>query len=127
MTLRNSPMSSSLPQQQNVSAHTPRSRPTAHPCAAYAKDITPQSLVALLEAQTNLLVALSPTQTPLTALAAEFGLTLPPPETPLVSYFPARAGPHTTLPVHVPAAHALLGADTPPVLFAGVPHLLGSS
>ena len=97
------------------------------PCTAYARDITPQSLVGLLAAHSNLLVALSPAHTPLTALAAEFGIILPPPQTPLISHFPERPPPHTTLPISVPAAHPLLTPHMPPILFAGVSHRLASN
>ena len=75
----------------------------------------------------NLIVALSPAATPLASLAPEFGLTPPPPLTPLLSHFPARPPPHTTLPVPLPAVHPLLAPNTPPILFAGVPHLLSTS
>ncbi|KAF8589687.1 Dolichyl-diphosphooligosaccharide-protein glycosyltransferase [Ramaria rubella] len=94
---------------------------------AYSKDVTPQSLVSLLAAKTNLLVALSPTQTPLTSLASEFGLTFPPPQTPLLSHFPERPPPHTTLSIPIPASHPFLTPNTPPILFAGTSHLLSNN
>ena len=63
----------------------------------YAPDITPQSLVELLGQGTNLLLALSSKkQTPLTSLAPEFSLTLPPPGTPLISHIPERDTPATS-------------------------------
>ncbi|KAJ8454128.1 hypothetical protein ONZ45_g19425 [Pleurotus djamor] len=71
---------------------------------SYAQDITPQSLVQLLSLKTNLLVALSPKQTPLTSLAAEFSLVLPPPGTPLISHFPERDAPASVIPVNVPSS-----------------------
>jgi len=46
-------------------------------CTAYTKDIMLQSLLALLVAHLNLLVALSPAQMPLTALATKFRIILP--------------------------------------------------
>ncbi|KAG5634338.1 hypothetical protein H0H81_002337 [Sphagnurus paluster] len=93
----------------------------------FARDITPQSLVQLLAKKTNLIVALSPKQTPLTSLAAEFSLTLPPPGTPLVSYFPAREGPANVIPVSVPAKHTILSPNLHPVWFSGVPHTIGNN
>ncbi|KAI5120154.1 hypothetical protein M0805_003641 [Coniferiporia weirii] len=89
---------------------------------SYASDITPQSLVNILASNVNVIFALSPAQTPLTSLAAEFSLILPPPHTPLISHFPARPPPYTTVPVNVSASHPVLQPNTPPVLFAGVPH-----
>jgi dolichyl-diphosphooligosaccharide---protein glycosyltransferase subunit DDOST/WBP1 len=99
--------------------------PPPHP--GYAKDITPQSLVTLLSDQTNLLIVLSSTATPLTSLAPEFGLVPPPPLTPLISHFPARPPPHTTIPIPLPAAHPFLTPNTPPILFSGAPHLLSTN
>jgi len=93
----------------------------------FAKDITPQSLVELLGKKTNLLIALSPKQTPLSSLAAEFSLTLPPPGTPLVSYFPEREGSPNVIPVSVPASHPILSSNLHPVWFSGVPHSLGNN
>ncbi|GLB35520.1 putative essential subunit of the N-oligosaccharyl transferase (OST) complex which catalyzes the transfer of a high mannose oligosaccharide from a lipid-linked oligosaccharide donor to an asparagine residue within an Asn-X-Ser Thr consensus motif in nascent polypeptide chains [Lyophyllum shimeji] len=93
----------------------------------FARDITPQSLVELLAKKTNLLITLSPKQTPLTSLAAEFALTLPPPGTPLVSYFPEREEPPTVIPVPVPATHPILSPNLHPVWFSGVPHALGNN
>ncbi|KAG1856671.1 Dolichyl-diphosphooligosaccharide--protein glycosyltransferase subunit WBP1 [Suillus subalutaceus] len=88
---------------------------------SYAQDITPQSLVGLLSENTNLLIALSPKQTPLTSLAAEFSLILPPPETPLISHHPARSGPPTTIPVTVSSSSPILTPGIPPVCFAADP------
>ncbi|KAF5386854.1 hypothetical protein D9615_001982 [Tricholomella constricta] len=93
----------------------------------FAKDITPQSLVELLGKKTNLIIALSPKQTPLSSLAAEFSLTLPPPGTPLISYFPKREGPPSVIPVSVPATHSILSENLHPVWFSGVPHSLGNN
>ncbi|KAG5643557.1 hypothetical protein DXG03_000651 [Asterophora parasitica] len=93
----------------------------------FAKDITPQSLVDLLGKKTNLIVALSPKQTPLSSLAAEFSLTLPPPGTPLLSYFPEREEPASVIPVPVPASHSILSSNLPPVWFSGAPHSLGNN
>lgn len=98
-----------------------------NPITAYAKDITPQSLVGLLSENTNLLIALSPKQTPLTSLAAEFSLILPPPETPLISHHPARSEPQTTIPVTVSSSSPILTPGIPPVWFTGAPHALGST
>jgi len=92
----------------------------------FAQDITPQSLVTLLSGNTNLLVALSPKQTPLSSLASEFSLILPPPGTPLISHFPKRDTPATVIPIDVPA-HQILTPKTSPVWFSGVPHALGNN
>ncbi|KAG1725842.1 Dolichyl-diphosphooligosaccharide--protein glycosyltransferase subunit WBP1 [Suillus lakei] len=95
---------------------------------SYAQDITPQSLVGLLSQNTNLLIALSPKQTPLTSLATEFSLILPPPETPLISHHPARSEPPTTIPVPIPSsASPVLSPGIPPIWFSGAPHALGST
>jgi len=92
-----------------------------------AKDITPQSLVDLLSSNVNIIIALSTKQTAISSLAAEFSLALPPPGTPLHSYFPARKEPATVIPVTVPPANAILSANLPPVWFSGVPHSLGNN
>ena len=93
----------------------------------FAKDITPQSLVGLLSENTNLLIALSSKQTPLSSLAAEFSLVLPPPGTPLISYFPERKDPPSVVPVSVPSENPILTPNLPPVWFSGVPHSLGNN
>ncbi|KIJ17055.1 hypothetical protein PAXINDRAFT_175668 [Paxillus involutus ATCC 200175] len=93
---------------------------------SYAPDITPQSLVGLLSENTNLLIALSPKQTPLTSLATEFSLILPPPGTPLLSHHPKREEPANIIPVSVPES-PILTPDVDPVWFSGVPHALGNS
>ncbi|KAF9228804.1 Dolichyl-diphosphooligosaccharide-protein glycosyltransferase 48kDa subunit [Gyrodon lividus] len=92
----------------------------------YASDITPQSLVGLLSESTNLLIALSPKQTPLTSLATEFSLILPPPGTPLLSHYPKRPEPANIIPVSVPES-PILTPSTPPVWFSGIPHALGNN
>ena len=56
---------------------------------AFPSDLNPQSIVDLISRGVNILVALSPSQTPLHSLAAEFGLILPPPQTSLVDHFNA--------------------------------------
>ncbi|CDO71858.1 hypothetical protein BN946_scf184940.g5 [Trametes cinnabarina] len=92
---------------------------------SYASDITPQSLVALLNQNTSLLLALSSKQTPLTSLAAEFSLILPPPGTPLISHFPQRDTPATVIPVEPPRSNVVLSQNLPPVWFSGIPQALG--
>ncbi|KAF8725150.1 Dolichyl-diphosphooligosaccharide--protein glycosyltransferase 48 kDa subunit, partial [Rhizoctonia solani] len=87
---------------------------------AFANDITPQSLVKLLAQGTNVLFALSSKSTPISSLATEFGLSLPPPNTPLISHFPSRPAPHTTLPISLSQAHPLVTPNLPPILFSGV-------
>jgi len=94
---------------------------------SYAPDITPQSLVALLSAKTNLILALGPKQTPLTSLASEFSLILPPPGTPLISHFPKRDTPAAVIPIDTPSSHPFLTAGTPPIWFSGIPHALGNN
>ena len=54
------------------------------------------------------------------SFAAEFGLVLPPPDTPLVSHFPPRKGPLGTLQIPLPADSNILTSGTPPILFNGV-------
>lgn len=72
------------------------------------------------------------------SFAPEFGLILPPPNTPLISHFPKRAGPRTIVPISVPSpAPASGGSPALPilspeahgheVLFAGTPFALGAS
>ncbi|KAI0933539.1 hypothetical protein AcW1_005344 [Taiwanofungus camphoratus] len=108
------------PQFSHVILFAPESK-------SYSQDLTPQSLVSLLSQNTNLLLALSPKQTPLTSLAAEFSLILPPPGTPLVSHFPERDTPATVIPVSVPSSHPVLTSNLPPVWFSGVPFAYGSN
>ena len=64
-------------------------------------------------------------QTPLSSLAAEFSLILPPPHTPLISHFPEREPPFTTIPISVPKEHTIVTPNTPPVFFSGIPHAFG--
>ncbi|EGN96280.1 hypothetical protein SERLA73DRAFT_185948 [Serpula lacrymans var. lacrymans S7.3] len=108
-----------VPSFSHVILFTPESK-------SYAQDVTPQSLVGLLSQNTNLLIAMSPKQTLLTSLAAEFSLILPPPGTPLISHHPARAEPPTVIPVAVPQS-PLVRPGTPPVWFSGVPHALNTN
>lgn len=78
------------------------------------------------------------------SFAPEFGLILPPPNTPLISHFPKRAGPRTIVPISVPSpspsppggsptpggppALPILSPETQgrEVLFAGTPFALGT-
>ncbi|KAH0584491.1 Dolichyl-diphosphooligosaccharide--protein glycosyltransferase 48 kDa subunit [Termitomyces sp. J132] len=92
----------------------------------FAKDITPQSFVQLLGKKTNLIIALSSKQTPMSSLAAEFSLTLPPPGTPLVSYFPEREESPQVIPVSV-QANSIVSSNINPVWFSGVPHSIGNN
>lgn len=117
--------SSSLPQTPNVSLNT-SSHSQLTRSAAYASDITPQSLVGLLSENTNLLIALSPKQTPLSSLATEFSLIPPPPGTPLISHHPKREEPATLVPVQVTKS-PILTPGIAPVWFSGAPHALGNS
>ncbi|KAH9978477.1 Dolichyl-diphosphooligosaccharide-protein glycosyltransferase subunit [Russula compacta] len=92
-----------------------------------SQDLNPQSLVTALNAGTNFIIALSPTQTPIFTLASEFSLILPPPGTPLISHFPARDTPPSVIPVTVPSEHPLLTPNTPPVWFSGIPFAHGNN
>jgi len=94
---------------------------------AFSQDITPQSLVAALNAGTNLIITVSPTQSPFFTLASEFSLILPPPGTPLISHFPARDTPPGVIPVAVPSEHPLLTPNTPPVWYSGIPFAHGNN
>jgi len=94
---------------------------------SFSQDVTPQSLVAALNAGTNLIIALSPTQSPFFTLASEFSLILPPPGTPLISHFPARDTPPSVIPVAVPSEHPLLTPNTPPVWYSGIPFAHGNN
>ncbi|KAJ7634147.1 oligosaccharyl transferase beta subunit [Mycena polygramma] len=91
------------------------------------KDITPQTLVELLSGGTNLLLALSPKQTPLSSLASEFSLILPPPGTPLVSFFPERKDPPSVIPIDAPASSLIVSPKTSPIWFSGIPFALGTN
>jgi oligosaccharyltransferase complex subunit beta len=97
------------------------------PLLEYPPDITPQSLVTLLAKKTNLLLALSPKQTPLFSLASEFSLILPPPGTPLISHFPKRDTLVTVVPIDIPESHPILSPNTAPIWFSGVPQALGDN
>ena len=92
----------------------------------FSSDITPQSLVSLLEKGTNLLLALSQKQNLVNSLASEFSLILPPPQTPLVSHFPEREEPATVVPI-TPQPNVIVGSDLPPVWFSGIPAALGNN
>jgi len=65
----------------------------------FAKDISPQTLVELLTLGTNLVLTLGLKQNLLTSLAPEFSLLLPPPATPLVSFFPERSDSPSVIPI----------------------------
>lgn len=92
----------------------------------FSPDITPQSLVSLLEQGTNLLLALSQKQSLVNSLANEFSIILPPPETPLVSHFPEREEPATVIPV-TPQPNVIFDSALPPVWFSGIPAALGNN
>ncbi|KAF4604242.1 oligosaccharyl transferase glycoprotein complex, beta subunit [Pleurotus pulmonarius] len=94
---------------------------------SFAQDISPQSLVQLLSLKTNLLIALSQKQTPLSSLAAEFSLVLPPPGTPVISHFPERDTPASIFPVDVAASNPILSSTKAPVWYSGISHSLGNN
>jgi len=99
------------------------------PSADFAKDITPQALISLANLKTNLIVGLSTKQTPLSSLAPEFSLVLPPPGTPLISYFPKRDEPPSLIPI-TPSKYDdtnILSKNLAPVWFSGVPQSLGNN
>lgn len=92
------------------------------------KDITPQAIVELLSLKTNVIVALPTKQSPLHALAAEFSLILPPPGSPLISYFPKRDAPSTLIPISVEDhSSPVLTKHIRPVWFSGIPQALGNN
>ena len=98
--------------------------------AGFAKDITPQSLVSLLNLKRNLIIALSTKQTPLSSLASEFSLILPPPGTPLISYFPKRDEPAALIPISPSSqdtASNILSKNMPPIWFSGIPLAQGNN
>lgn len=104
----------------------PRLSLTDPSALGFASDITPQSLVSLLDKGTNLLLALSQKQNLINSLANEFSLILPPPQTPLVSHIPEREEPATVIPI-IPQPNAIIGSDLPPVWFSGIPAALGNN
>ncbi|KAG8911485.1 oligosaccharyl transferase glycoprotein complex, beta subunit [Tulasnella sp. 418] len=88
-----------------------------------AKDLLPQNLIDLMtsDPSTNLLVALGPSASAASTFAAEFGLSLPPPNTPLISHFPPRKTPHSIVNIPVPDyQHPLLTPKISPVVFEGI-------
>lgn len=116
-------MSSSSPPPQNVRPPiTEADLSSLTRLLAYSQDISVQNLASLLSSNVNILFALSPNQTPLTSLASEFSLILPPPHTPLISHFPKRKGPHTIVEVSAPASNVILSKNAKPILFSGIPH-----
>ena len=127
MTRQTSTMLSSLHHTQKVcppSAKIPGL--TNMDALDFASDVTPQSLVSLLDKGTNLLLALSQKQNLVNSLANEFSLILPPPQTPLVSHVPSREEPATVIPI-TPQPNTLVGSDLPPVWFSGIPAALGNN
>jgi oligosaccharyltransferase complex subunit beta len=58
---------------------------------------------------------------------AEFGLTLPPPETPLMSHFPPRSGPLTTLEIPVSSDSKVLSGGLSPIVYSGINFALGTN
>jgi oligosaccharyltransferase complex subunit beta len=109
--------------------------------SALAQDLSSQSIVSLLSANppVNFLIALGTSTTQLTSLASEFSLSLPPPNTPLVSHFPPRDVPHTVIPIDIPPPNlALPKSQQPapilkttqlkaPILFSGIPFYIGNN
>ena len=78
------------------------------------------------------MIALGPAQTPMRSFAPEFGLILPPPNTPLISHFPKRTGARTVVPISVPpsaSAFPILSPETEgkEILFSGIPLALATS
>ena len=127
-TRRTSTMLSSLHRTQKVRSQAARSaRVLTDPYILdFSSDITPQSLVSLLEKGTNLLLAFSQKQNLVNSLASEFSLILPPPQTPLVSHFPEREDPATVIPI-TPQPNVLVGSDLSQVWFSGIPAAVGNN
>ncbi|KXN91992.1 Dolichyl-diphosphooligosaccharide--protein glycosyltransferase 48 kDa subunit [Leucoagaricus sp. SymC.cos] len=97
---------------------------------SFAKDITPQSLVSLLNLNTNLLIALSTKQTPFSSFAAEFSLTPALPGTPLISYFPERSDAPSVIPISIPTSpnYISLSPDNKaPVWYSGTAMSVGNN
>lgn len=106
-----------------------------HDSSALAQDLSSQSIVSLLSADppVNFLIALGTPSTQLSSLASEFSLSIPPPNTPLVSHFPPRDVPHTVIPITIPSPNPALPASQrpppilkttdpkAPILFSGIP------
>ena len=71
------------------------------------------------------------------SFASEFGLILPPPNTPLISHFPKRTGARTVVPISVPPSTSTSGSSAFPILspetegkeilFSGIPLALATS
>ncbi|KAF5387529.1 hypothetical protein D9757_006606 [Collybiopsis confluens] len=100
----------------------------------FAKDITPQSLVELLTLGTNLMLTVGPKQNLLTSLAPEFSLLLPPPATPLVSFFPERSDPANVVSIDIKSKptpndtfSVFSAAVEGNIWFSGTPFALGSN
>ncbi|PFH53596.1 hypothetical protein AMATHDRAFT_54790 [Amanita thiersii Skay4041] len=91
------------------------------------KDLAPQALIDILGHGVNILAVLPQKQSALSTLASEFSLILPPPNTPLISYFPTRDEPPTLIPVTVSNNHDILTTGMNPVWFSGTPHALGNN
>lgn len=91
-----------------------------------AKDISPQSLVELTTLKTNLILTVPTKQSPISSLASEFSLTIPPPGSILYSYFPERPDPPTVVPVKVPT-NPILTPQKGSVWFSGVPYALSNN
>ena len=87
------------------------------------KDLSPQNLISLADQKTNLILGLSTKNTALSTLASEFSLILPPPGTPLISYFPKRDEPASLIPIKPTKYDAtnILSKNLSPVYFSGVP------
>ncbi|KDQ18554.1 hypothetical protein BOTBODRAFT_154498 [Botryobasidium botryosum FD-172 SS1] len=119
-----------IPAFSHVIFFTPTTKSEKKGEPGFAPDLSPQSLVSLATANQNIniLIALSPSATPFTSLASEFSLSLPPPKTPLISHFPPRPFPPTTLIIPYPETPSpLLTAGTPPILLSGVSHAIGDN
>ncbi|KZO95106.1 Dolichyl-diphosphooligosaccharide-protein glycosyltransferase 48kDa subunit [Calocera viscosa TUFC12733] len=99
----------------------------------YPQDLSPQSLVHLLSDRTqptNILFVLQPStpSVPLRDLAREFGISFPPPATPLIDYFsavsPANA---TSLLLSPPLSQHTAGFESGKILYHGISHLRSSN
>ncbi|KAH7107227.1 Dolichyl-diphosphooligosaccharide-protein glycosyltransferase 48kDa subunit [Auriculariales sp. MPI-PUGE-AT-0066] len=94
---------------------------------AYSTDLSSQGIIELLDARTNVLIALGPTQTPLHYLALEFGLTTAPSESALISHFAQNKDrPHNVLEI-VPSKTKVVSPVKGPVLYSGTAFAMGNN
>ncbi|KAH8824595.1 dolichyl-diphosphooligosaccharide-protein glycosyltransferase [Flagelloscypha sp. PMI_526] len=91
------------------------------------RDLSPQNLVQVTKKGVNLLLVVPSKQTPLSSLAAEFNIVLPPPSTPLLSYFPERGDPASVIPIPAPTDSDIIAKGLNPIWYKGLGFHLGSN